>query len=200
MISVSAFNQDRLIKEKMVRSAEYTPWHEHLFFTKKIPNFLTFEKERFSFKVYDHRLLGKNAIIGQFDMNLTPIYFAENHTLLHQWVAINNRYKEKKADEIQGFIKFSANLLGPGDQAIKLEPELNEDQNKPVIFSPEIQTKCFQIKIQLMKGENLVQMDNLGGSIDCYLMFRFGGSQYKTDVIKNNVNPFWGTEILVSLR
>ena len=151
-------------------------------------------------KVSDYAFLGKSSFIGEFSLAMLPIYFAENHTLSHQWVALTNSYKENM-NEIQGFVKFSVNLVGPGDQVSKLEAEILKDQNRsehiPVIFSPQIQTKCFQIRIQLIKGQNLVKMDNMGGSIDSYLLFRFGGISYQTEPIKNTINPFWGIQIYV---
>jgi len=168
---------------------------------RQIPDFLTFEKEKILIKVSDYAFLGKNALIGEFEMAITPIYFAENHCLLHQWAALTNSYKENMK-EIQGFVKFSVNLVGPGDQVSKLEAEIMKDHNKsehiPVIFSPQIETKCYQIRIQLIKGENLVKMDNIGGSIDSYLLFRFGGISYKTEAIKNTTTPFWGIQIYVN--
>lgn len=171
-----------------------------MFFLKKIPDFQAFEQEKLLIRVSDYKLLGTNALIGEIELAISPFYFSENHSLLHQWVALTNNYKENK-NEIQGFVKFSANLVGPGDQASKLEPEAPKDEKKsenlPVIYSPQIQTKCFQIKIQLIKGENLVKMDNMLGSIDSYLLFRFGSSFFKTEVVKNTINPFWGYQILV---
>lgn len=161
-----------------------------------------FEKEKFTFQINDYQFFGSNALIGEVEIALAPIYFADNHSLLHQWAALTNSHRENRND-IQGFIKFSANLVGPGDQVSKLEAEIvKEDKNSqkiPVIYSPEVQTKTFQIRIGLLKGENFVKMDNFGGSIDSYIVFKFGSSSFKTEAIKNNQNPFWGYEILVRI-
>jgi len=133
-------------------------------------------------------------------MIMSPIYFGEDHCMMYQWIALTNSYKEDLS-AIQGFLKFSANLVGPDEQVTKLGPEVLNDEKrsdlKPVIYSPQIQTKPFQIKIQLIKGEKLVKMDSIGGSIDAYIVVRFGAVSFKSEVIKNNINPFWGFEILV---
>lgn len=194
-------NQTKSFKpSSTIGSANYISWNEHFFFTKKINDFHQFEQEKLHLQVSDYQFLGNNALIGEVEIPLAPTYFSENHCILHQWAALTNSHKEN-LNEIQGFIKFSLNFVGPGDQVSRLEAEIEKDDNKnsktPVIYSPQIQTKTFQIKIQLIKGENFVKMDNFGGSIDSYLLFRFGGSFFKTDVIKNTVNPFWGYEILV---
>ena len=139
-------------------------------------------------------------MIGEFAMIISPIYFGESHCMMYQWIALTNSYKEE-ISEIQGFLKFSANLVGPEEQVTKLGPEALKDENrsdlKPVIYSPQIQTKPFQIRIQLIRGEKLAKMDSIGGSIDSYLIVRFGNVSYKTEVIKNNLNPIWGYEIMV---
>lgn len=80
--------------------------------------------------------------------------------------------------------KFSQSALGPLAQGRVLMP-------------PQIKTKGWQLHIQLVKGENLVKMDNWGGSIDSYLLIDFGNAHYKTSIIKDNVNPVWGLNIYV---
>jgi len=63
---------------------------------------------------------------------------------------------------------------------------------------PQIHTKGWQLKIGLLKGENLIKLDSWG-SIDSYLVISFGNVEYKTEVIKDNINPIWGIDILVSI-
>lgn len=67
-----------------------------------------------------------------------------------------------------------------------------------VLMPPQIHTKGWQLEIKLIKGENLMKMDNWGGSIDSYLKISFGNVEYKTEVIKDNINPIWGLNIFVS--
>lgn len=186
-------------------------WGEHIFFDKKISDGPEFQLEKLFVQVYDYNLIGENALIGQFEMDLSSIYFSKNHTLHHKWIVLSN-YKSKM-EEIKGFLKFSVNIVGPGDKQIELDDEKLEQITDSGLFKnsgkgnmnvsnvllpPQIQTKGWQMKIQLIKAEHLIKMDWVG-SIDCYFVFQFGSAQFITEVIKDNVNPFWGKAIYVSL-
>ena len=83
-------------------------------------------------------------------------------------------------------MKFSINFVGPGEDQIKLEDEkLSVDSGNyqdqkgkgsldapMVMLPPQLVTTPHQLKITLIRGENLVQMDFWGGSIDSYLVFQ----------------------------
>lgn len=200
MLSLVALGHERSLSFPPISTADYYSWHEHFFFTKKIDSFIAFEQEKLVFRVFDSKFLGFKALVGEFEMPINPVYFCEERCMKYQWIALTNSYKENLS-EIQGFIKFSANLVGPEDQVSKLGPEVLKDEKrsdlKPVIYSPQVQTKPFQIRIQLIKGQRLPRMDNITGTIDSYLLARFGGVSYKTEPIKKNQNPDWGLEILV---
>ena len=62
---------------------------------------------------------------------------------------------------------------------------------------PQLQTKGYQMKIELLRAENLIKMDNWGGSIDAFLIIKFGHIEFKTEIIKDNRNPVWGANIYV---
>lgn len=66
-----------------------------------------------------------------------------------------------------------------------------------VLIPPQIHTKGWQLKINLARAENLIKMDNWAGSIDSFLVITFGSVEYKTKIIKDNINPIWNIEILV---
>ena len=92
--------------------------------------------------------------------------------------AINTR-KEKKRKSIKHIGKagnMGANLLLP----------------------PNIKKIEHQIKITLIKAEDLVELDTIG-SIDPYVVFEFGSARIQTQAIKDNKNPFWGKIIYVVL-
>jgi len=84
-------------------------WGEHFFFTKNIPETSSFEYEKLHLSVYDHNILGSDALIGEFDLDLISIYFSEQHSLLHQWIALSN-YKTN-IENIQGKTLYSLKFL-----------------------------------------------------------------------------------------
>ena len=187
-------------------------WGEHIFIDKKLTDGQELQLEKMLVQVYDYNMIGENALIGQFEIDLSSIFFSKNHSILHKWVALSN-YKSKM-EEIKGFIKFSANCVGPGDKQVELDdekPDLksgtqptknaksNANAMAPnVLLPPQIQTKGWQMKVQLIKAEHLIKMD-FGGNIDCYLIFQFGSAQFITEVVKDTLNPFWGKTIFVPL-
>lgn len=79
-------------------------WGEHLFFTKEILETSSFEFEKLHLSLWDHNMLGSDGLIGEFDLDLISIYFSNQHSLLHQWVALSN-YKSD-FEQIQGKFSF----------------------------------------------------------------------------------------------
>lgn len=65
-----------------------------------------------------------------------------------------------------------------------------------LLLPPHLQTKPWQLKISLIKAENLVKLD-LIGSIDSYVQFEYGGASIKTETIKDNRNPIWGKHVFL---
>ena len=133
-------------------------------------------------------------------MDLISAYFSEKHSILHRWMALTNM--QKNYDEVKGFIKFSINVIATGDDQTVLEDEKTKSNKNGedcrIQLPPLINTIGHQLKIQLIKAQNLIKMDTWG-SIDSYLIFEFGHVKFQTPVVKDNKNPFWGINISVFL-
>ena len=145
------------------------------------------------------------------DLDLFSIYQQQDHALLYQWAALSNFSKDKEG--IFGYIKFSVSLLGKMDKIIVLNVEAidikkgkKENTIKHVgkagnmganlLLPPNIKKIGHQIKITLIKAEDLVELDTIG-SIDPYVVFEYGSARSQTEPIKDNRNPFWGKIIYV---
>ena len=57
----------------------------------------------------DHKTLIKNSKIGEFEIDLSQIYFKENRAIQNQWVTLIN--SEKNFEESHGFLKFSCSVV-----------------------------------------------------------------------------------------
>jgi hypothetical protein len=57
----------------------------------------------------------KDALIGQFEFDLSYIYFRKDHVLLHQWLALSNPNSENYSD-ITAYIKVSISVAASGDE------------------------------------------------------------------------------------
>ena len=57
----------------------------------------------------------KDAKIGQFDFDLSFVYFKDKHVMLHQWIALNNPDVEDYG-KIQAYLKVSISVACTGDE------------------------------------------------------------------------------------
>lgn len=174
-----------------------TYWGEHIYFIKKFQSNVELETQKLKVEIFDDKLVGSDALIGDFELDIINIYHSENHCYLHKWLALSNF--EKGLSEIKGYILISANVIGSGDEAVELndyQPSEVPGNEPKVLMPPHLETKPWQMKISLIRAENLIKMD-LIGSIDCYLLFNYAGAKFKTKVIKDNANPVWGQNIFV---
>lgn len=64
----------------------------------------------------NHKLIGSDAVLGSFELDLSSIYGSDKHAILHRWAALANL--EKKFQKILGFIKFSVSVVTEGDAAV----------------------------------------------------------------------------------
>ena len=174
-----------------------TYWGEHIYFIKKFQSNVELETQKMKVEIFDDKLIGSDALIGDFELDIINIYHSQNHCYLHKWLALSNF--EKGLSEIKGYILISANVIGSGDEALELndyQPSEVPGKEPKVLMPPHLETKPWQMKISLIRAENLIKMD-LIGSIDCYLFFNYAGAKFKTKVIKDNTNPVWGQNIFV---
>lgn len=184
-------------------------WSEHFFFDKKLSEYNELELEKLYIQVFDHNLLKTNSLIGELEIDLVSIYFANKHALMHQWAGLTNIKQNR--EEIKGYLKFSCSCIGPQDEPIAmadsktkasqllLEGNISELEQPGMMFPPFIKIQGWQIVIRLVKGENLVKMDRIG-SIDTFLVFQFGTAKYRTKTIKNNPKPEWNMMVYVKIN
>lgn len=61
----------------------------------------------------------KDDLIGVYELELTQIYFAKEHCMEHQWLALSNP-EGQDFNEITGYLKLSISVCGPGDDQVQL--------------------------------------------------------------------------------
>lgn len=64
-------------------------WDEHLFLEPKQVSPKDAEDAKIEIRLMDKGMF-KDALIGQFDLDLTFVYLKPDHVLLHKWIALNN--------------------------------------------------------------------------------------------------------------
>lgn len=65
--------------------------------------------------VFDADTFSKNDLIGMFQFDMLSCYYKKNHEIHNQWVGINDPLNEKDKG-LQGYMKLSIAVLGPGDK------------------------------------------------------------------------------------
>ena len=56
-------------------------------------------------------------MIGEFDFDVSKIYFMNNHALQHKWIALSDPYGDNYS-EITGYLKVSISVTCTGDESI----------------------------------------------------------------------------------
>jgi len=91
-------------------------WLEHIFLEQSNVEKKEAEDAKISIKLLDKGFF-KNSLIGQFEFDLSYIYFMKDHLLLHRWIALSNPNGENYA-EITGYLKISISIAASGDEQI----------------------------------------------------------------------------------
>ena len=83
-------------------------------------------------------MMASDSMIGSFSVDLTYIYKMDQHELFRRWVPLTDVTGE--TDGVQGYLKISINVLGPGDKPPVHDPTagLKDKNNDGVskLFTP----------------------------------------------------------------
>lgn len=143
----------------------------------------------------------KNAVIGSYEMDLSYIYFQEQHAIFNQWIGISNP-TAKNFNDLCGYLKISASVIGQGDEQVPLTDDLGLDRTdkEVMLLPPYISMKYYQMKFRLIKAENLPKMDTFG-TCDAFVKVNYLGKTIKTSVVQQkNDQVFWGQEIWIPVH
>ncbi|CAN0214553.1 unnamed protein product, partial [Discosporangium mesarthrocarpum] len=66
-------------------------------------------------RVLDANTFLRNSLIGSYQFDLLGIYLEKDHEFYRTWVGVQDTESAKEAG-VQGFIKLSITVLGPGDR------------------------------------------------------------------------------------
>ena len=90
-------------------------------------------------------------MIGEFDFDLSYIYFKKDHVFLHQWLALANP-NSSNYNKIQAYLKISISVACTGDEQVQIPEDPEPDANTHVMMSPSLNPKFYQIKIRMFQG------------------------------------------------
>jgi len=143
----------------------------------------------------------KNAVVGIYEIDLAFIYFKEKHAIFNQWVGISNP-TAKNFNELSGYLKISASVIGPGDEQVALNdgPNLDRTDKEMMLLPPHISMKYYQLKFRLIKAEKLPKMDTFG-TCDAFVKVNYLGKSIKTSVVTQKKEQlYWAQEIWLPMQ
>ena len=158
MLEVTCLGQKQFssAKDDIGGTAEIS-FGEHIFLEAPNIDKKTAEEGKIKLKMLDKGLF-KNSMIGEFDFDVTQIYFKPDHALMHKWVALSDPYGDNY-NEITGYIKICISVTCTGDEAIQMEDDEAEVEDTDVLMPPSLNPEFYQIKIRFFTAQELPIMD-----------------------------------------
>ena len=98
-----------------------TIYGEHLFIEPRGVDKQDAEGAKIMIKLMDKGMF-KDALIGQFEFDMSFIYLKKDHVLLHKWIALSNPNTEDFAT-IQVYMKVSISVACQGDEQVQIEED-----------------------------------------------------------------------------
>jgi hypothetical protein len=89
-------------------------WNEHLFLEAKKVEKETAECGKILIKLMDKGIF-KDVLIGEFEFDLSFIYFMKDHVMLHKWLALSNPHGGN-FEAIAAYLKVSISVSCQGDE------------------------------------------------------------------------------------
>uniref|UniRef100_A0A8C5NS63 Dysferlin n=1 Tax=Junco hyemalis TaxID=40217 RepID=A0A8C5NS63_JUNHY len=111
--------------------------------------------------VVDSRSFRTDSVIGEFRMDVETVYSEPKHAFRRKWLLLSD--PEDFSAGAKGYLKVSACVLGPGDEAPLEKKEVSEDKEdiEANLLRPTgVTLRGAQFCLKIYKAEDLPQMDD----------------------------------------
>ncbi|CAK4632712.1 unnamed protein product [Aphanomyces euteiches] len=181
-------------------------WDDLLIF-----NFRNLDKEDMemgSVKLYvmDANTFQRAELIGETQFDTSFVYSNLNHQIANKWVGLI----APGANGIQGYLRVSITILGPGDKFVPPPPLGAADSGiDGVLMPPSVQQNVKFLIVKLHAGEHLPAMDQSltqKGGLDAYVECSLGGGKRirtRVKTVKGErhlLNPSFNDDLYLVLR
>ncbi|RMC22839.1 hypothetical protein DUI87_00155 [Hirundo rustica rustica] len=157
--------------------------------------------------VVDSRSFRADSVIGEFRMDVEAVYSEPKHAFRRKWLLLSD--PEDFSAGAKGYLKVSACVLGPGDEAPlekKDAAEEKEDIESNLLRPTGIALRGAQFCLRIFKAEDLPQMDdavmdnvrqifgfesNKKNLVDPFVEVSFAGKTLYSRILEKNANPQW---------
>lgn len=143
----------------------------------------------------------QHDLIGIYSIDLPHVYYEEGHELHRRWVSLSApawsregvglqlgnattlRVVEDDDGGVQGFVKLSLTLLGPGDKQPVHSGDSDDDEGRSgaLLMPPSIKRELLFLVVGVLRAEQLPDMDRkITGAaathgLDAYVLLKFNG-------------------------
>ena len=197
IITLKLFGKSRSTKPMhRIGSSAIVTWNEHIYFEKSNAKPQEIQQERLRIELRDHNLVFKDSLVGCYEMDLTYVYYQENHALLHQWIVLSNPQSED-FQIVRGYLKVGVAVLQEQDKPVDLTIQNKLPGDEELLMPPQIKPRTKQLIIQFLKADSLPIMDS-GGTIDAFCVAKFAGAEQKTSIKvadEATMNVYWYEEV-----
>ncbi|XP_064275238.1 dysferlin isoform X6 [Passer domesticus] len=157
--------------------------------------------------VVDSRSFRTDSVIGEFRMDVETVYSEPKHAFRRKWLLLSD--PEDFSAGAKGYLKVSACVLGPGDEAPLEKKEVAEDKEdiEANLLRPTgVTLRGAQFCLKIFKAEDLPQMDdavmdnvrqifgfesNKKNLVDPFVEVSFAGKTLYSRILEKNANPQW---------
>ena len=211
-VFVKAFGQTRHTATKEKQASPV--WDEQLFISGADLDEDKLNQSQIEVQVFDMDTFSRDDLVGQYTFDVLHVYYSPNHQVWRQWVALSAPYAAREkvigggADRggIQGYLRLSVSLLGPGDKPVVHEKEEEDDKaggDGLILLPPTMKREVVFLRVGLYRAYHLPEMDKTliggrvaGAAINAYAKVVFAGYKAKTQIVDSQ-SPAWHTEFWI---
>uniref|UniRef100_A0A6I8P9V6 Dysferlin n=1 Tax=Ornithorhynchus anatinus TaxID=9258 RepID=A0A6I8P9V6_ORNAN len=161
--------------------------------------------------VVDSCSLRKDALIGEFRMDIGAVYREPRHAHLRKWLLLSD--PDDPSSGARGYLKVSLLVLGPGDEAPleRRDPwEDKEDVEGNLLRPTGMSLRGAHFCLKIYRAEDLPQMDdavmdnvkqvfgfdsNKKNLVDPFVEVSFAGKTLCSKILEKTANPQWNQSI-----
>ncbi|RHY24406.1 hypothetical protein DYB25_000601 [Aphanomyces astaci] len=205
-VEVMDQKQNTTIKSKSLSAV----WDEVLIYTFRDLDKEKVEMGQIKVTVMDANTLQRAELIGETSFDVSFIYTKMNHQICTSWVGLCS----PGTDGIQGYVRLSISIIGPGDKFVApppIDPKDNGLAN--VLMPPSVKQEVSFLVMTVHVGEDLPAMDSvtvlgqkLKQGIDAYVEASLAGNASIRTRVKSKKGeryqlcPAFNDELWVVLR
>lgn len=154
------------------------------------------EQAKVELLVIDHNLILPNKIIGAYSIDLTSVYFQENHVFHKCWFALFD--PEQDVEGCVGFLRADIEVLGPGDEPTVFEAITDDPSQEKTILCAKIKPTSHLITAEIYRAEGLAPVNILSRQSDSFVRVGYGGVERQTRTVDGSSNPHFNQIVFLS--